>query len=87
MLIFDGLLVEPAKQAGISVPEDLECYDPNEFPHWDVFRKVQLGVTMPYPSAHWNNAEVIADIPEERIREVTYDDLLERGLAVGCPIP
>jgi hypothetical protein len=87
MLVFDGMLVEPAKQAGISVPEDLECYDPNEFPHWDVFRKVQLGAPMPDFTAHWDNAEVIAAIPEDKIREVTYDDLLERGLAVGFPIP
>jgi hypothetical protein len=81
MLAFPRMLVEPAKKAGIRVPEDVDKdYDKQKFPHWHVFCTVQLGATMPYPSVHWRNAEVIAKIPEDKIRILTLSDLQELGV-------
>ena len=87
MLTFPQLLVPAAKNAGVKVPEDLDNYDAREYPHWHVYCFVQLGAPMPFPTAHWDNAKVIASIGIDNIRLVTYEQLLEAGLAIGQPIP
>ncbi|KKL18081.1 hypothetical protein LCGC14_2479110 [marine sediment metagenome] len=83
MIAFPEILATAAKEAGISVPDDLENYKSEDFPHWDVYVTVQLGAPMPSPTAHWENAKVIAGIPADDIMKVTYEHLQELGLAVG----
>lgn len=83
MVGFDGMLTAPAEKAGIKVPPDLENYNPNEYPHWYVFSKVQLGTSMPNPTAHWQNAEIIAKIPQEDIFSVSVEDILGMGFLHG----
>lgn len=80
MLAFEEMLVAPADEAGIKVPEEPEKYDPELFPHWHVFCNVQLGRPMPNADSHWRNAEVIAAVPEERIRLITLAELVELGV-------
>ena len=87
MLAFPEMLVDPAVKAGIKVPEDIEKYNPKDFPHWEVFCNAQLGVAMPTPYCQWENAQVIATIPENEIMKVTHQDLLNLGFQVGFPIP
>ena len=79
MIGFPEMLIGPAEQAGMATPEDAEDYDANSFPHWHVYLSVQLGTGLPYPSAHWDNARVVASIPEDRIRKVTMADLFAAG--------
>lgn len=85
MIAFPGLLVGPAKEAGMKVPEDADQdgkemgHDPSEFPHWTVFCNLQLGRPMPSPGAHWHNAKVVASIPQDRIMGITYPEVLELG--------
>lgn len=81
------MLVGPAKEAGMTVPEDVDSYDKDKFPHFDVFLKVQLGASMPFPTSHWKNAEIIARIPENLIKTITFNDLIEMGVETGTPIP
>lgn len=83
MIAFAAMLVSPAEKAGIKVPPDVETYDANEFPYWHVFTSMQLGTAMPTPSAHWDNAHVIAAVPVERIRKVTAADLLASGFSAS----
>ena len=83
MLAFPEMIAPAAEEAGIKVPEDLENFDPKEYPHWLVFSKVQLGAPMPHASAHWENAKVVAKVPEDKIKLVTLKELEELGLAVG----
>ncbi len=75
MIAFPSLLVQPAEQAGIPVPEDIENYDPDEYPYWNVFTIMQCGRRMPSPNAHWENAKIIAAIPADRIKVVTPHDI------------
>jgi len=79
------LLVNPAREAGIKVPPDehLDDYAPDEYPHWHVYLLCQIGAPMPHASAHWENAKVIAEIPEGEIRTITRAQLTKRGFAVG----
>lgn len=72
-------LVGPAKEAGIAIPEDLEEFDPEEYPHWDAFCTMQLGRPMPNASCHWENAKVIARIPLDKIKTITIREMLNMG--------
>ena len=86
MIAFRGMLLEPAKQSGMKVPEDADNFDYDEYPHFSVFCAVQIGAAMPYPTAHWENAKVIAEIPEEKVRTITWEEILPQ-VATGYPIP
>ena len=81
MIAYAELLVAPALKAGISVPPDLNNFDRWKYPHWSVFCFVQLGAPMPQPTSHWDNAQVIAAIPESEIRTVTIEKLTELGIS------
>ena len=80
MVAFPSMLEGPAKEAGMKVPADPEGgYIYAEFPHFTVLVNFQTGRPMPTPTAHWDNAKVIAKIPHDEIMKVTFDDLIERG--------
>lgn len=87
MIAFARMLVPAAEEAGIKVPEDPENFDESVYPYWNVFLTVQLGAPMPNWSAHWNNAKLIASLSDEEIRTITYQQLLDKGLEIGTPIP
>lgn len=87
MLAFPGMLAPYAESAGIKVPENLEKYEPHDYPHWHVYLNIQLGASMPSPDAPSNNAKIIASLDEKRIKTVSFRDLEELGLSIGQPIP
>jgi hypothetical protein len=79
MIAMRELLVRPAKEAGMKVPTDLHHFDPNEYPHWYVFCQMQIGRRIPTMSEHWNNAKIIAGIPDNKIEAVTCEGLMALG--------
>jgi len=81
MLAFPKMLMKPAQEAGIKVPENAESYNAEEFPHFFVYLQSQLGRSLPYPSAHWDNAKIVASIPNNEIKKVTLCQLCEKGFA------
>lgn len=81
MLAFPSMLTSAAEQAGMKFPSDPDDFSPEEFPHFQVFCSVQLGRRMNHLSEHWDNAKVIAAIPDEEIKKVSLDDLIDRGLS------
>lgn len=83
MLAFPGLIAPAAEQAGIKLPKDVEDYNKTEYPHWFVFCQMQLGAPMPDPSAQWDNAKVVAAIPNDQITKVTPKQLEEVGFRIG----
>lgn len=85
--VFAGMLVGAAEKAGIKVPKDPEEYDKEEYPHFYVFCWMQLSQPMPYPGVHYANAEVIASIPSEKIRDVKLSEIMSMGFAIGEPVP
>lgn len=87
MIAFPGMLIPAAQRAGMKVPPDSENYDANEFPHFMVYCRMQLGAPMPTPDAHWDNAKIVAEVPEDQIRLITPALLVEAGFATGYPIP
>ena len=85
MIAFPEMLIAPAEKAGMAVPPDSENFDREEYPHFAVFCAVQLGASMPTPVAHWDNTKVIAAVPEDKIRIITFKQLIANGLAVPPP--
>jgi hypothetical protein len=83
MIAFATMLAEPASAAGIPVPPDPDEFDRDEFPRFSVFCIMQLGAPMPYPAVVWDNAKVIAGLPEERVKEITYTELVDLGFSIG----
>ena len=79
MLAFTSMLVAPAAKAGMKVPLNVEDYDREEFMHFHVYELMQIGRPLPHPAAHWDNAEVIAALSEDEVKQVTYTDLLAKG--------
>jgi hypothetical protein len=67
-------LVHIAKQAGISVPENLyACKD--EFPHWNLFCMIQLDRPVNSEDAPLHNAKIIASVEDDRIRSLKFGDI------------
>tara|TARA_B100000700_G_scaffold88627_1_gene100025 strand:+ start:135368 stop:135613 length:246 start_codon:yes stop_codon:yes gene_type:complete len=73
------MLKAPAENAGVEVPGDIENYHAAEYPHFFLYVQYQLCRPLPFPSSHWNNAHVIASIPDHMVFNVTLDDLIRRG--------
>ena len=83
MIAYHQLLLEPAKDACISIPENLEEYDQEKHPHWHVFCMLQLGSPMPDSNAHFHNAHIVSRIPDEEIYNITAREVVKRGFKVG----
>ena len=83
MLAFPEMLTHAAEQAGMAVPnfDENKDWNPEEYPHFTVFCNIQLGRPM-RPGEHWDNAKVIAQIPEDRIRQITLEEMIGMGLHI-----
>ena len=79
MIAFPGMLIPAAKEAGIAVPHDPDNFDASEYPYFAVFCNVQLGRSMRPMNCHWDNAKIIASIPSDRIKEITFGEILAMG--------
>ncbi len=86
MIAFPGMLVGPAKEAGMKVPDDPEDFIAEDYVRFQIYLAFQLGAPLPYPSAHWDNAKIIADLTDEELQTVTVGEMMGR-LALGFPIP
>lgn len=78
-------LASIAKQAGITVPENINDFDLDQHIPFVIFMTAQRGEEMPYESAALENAKMIAGIPEEEITTVTIEGLIDRGFKFGPP--
>lgn len=87
MIAFPDMLLAPAQEAGIKTPPSTENYDKNEYPHFYVYSAVQLGSPMPRPTSHWHNARVIAEVPDDKIKTLSFENLQALSVEVGYPMP
>ena len=90
MIAFSGLLLAPAKEAGIKTPSDdeidkvdngvesLEIFK-EKYPHWFVYCILQLGSPMPNPDSHWKNAKIVSSFGDDEIKKVTMEMLFDKG--------
>lgn len=79
MFALASLIAKAAQDAGMRVPADPDGeWLADEFPHFSVLCSFQLGCET-QPGDHWHNAKVVAGIPEDKIRNITYGDLRALG--------
>lgn len=81
MMVFPSMLVGACKKAGIKVPEDVDNYDAENFPHFSVFCTLQLCRPMVSLDEHWNNAVIISKLSKKEIETFTLTDYLAKGLS------
>lgn len=77
-LMFPGLLLNHIKDSGIKVPEDLENYNIEDYPHWHVYKVLHLGANLP-AGALGENAKIIGKLSIEEVMKVTVQDLENLG--------
>ena len=82
MFMFPGMFYNHIKDSKLKMPEDFENYDPEEYPHFHVFILTHLGQPIDIAALE-DNANIIADIPENAIKSVTLNDLMEKGVVFG----
>lgn len=83
MIVYPGMIVEAGRKAGMKVPENPDVdgsWKAEDYPHFNVFCNVQLARPLSYWGEHWENAKIIAAIPETEIKTITLESLLSRGL-------
>lgn len=80
MMAFPSMLVSAAEKAGMKVPEDPDEFEREDYPHFAIFCALQLGRRIQM-GEHWDNAKVIAAVPEDEIRTLTLEDFINRGLS------
>lgn len=79
MFIFPSMLVPAAEKAGMKVPPKPDDFKTAEFPHFRVFCQLQLCRPM-QPGEHWENAKIIAAIPEKELKTLRLQGFLKKGL-------
>ena len=77
------LLIPAAKSAGIKLPNDLENFDSEQYPHWHVLCIVMLGMPLDTRTEHFDNANIIALFSNEEILQATMNDLIDKGLKLN----
>lgn len=82
MFMFPGMFYNHIKDSKLKMPEDFENYNPEEYPHFHVFMLTHLGQPIDIAALE-DNANIIADIPENTIKSVTLNDLMEKGVVFG----
>lgn len=82
MFMFPGMFYNHIKDSKLKIPDDFENYNPEEYPHFHVFMLTHLGQPLDIAALE-DNANIIAEIPEENIKSVSFSDLLEMGVVFG----
>lgn len=80
MIASPGILASIARRAEIAVPDDLDAYEPDAYPHFHVFMIVQLGAPMPWADVAHENAALIAKLPVSDLKKMTFEDFVARGI-------
>ena len=78
--VFPEMFRNHIDNSNLKLPDDFENFDPEEFPHFNVFILTHLGNIFDVNDLR-ENANIIANIPEEDIRKVSYNDLIAMGVS------
>ena len=82
MFAFPRMFYNHIKDSKLKMPEDFENYNPEEYPYFHVFMMTHLGKPIDITALE-DNANIIADIPENDIKNVMLKDLMEKGVVFG----
>ena len=82
MFCFNGMFKPYIENSNLKMPDDFDNYNPNEYTHFHVFLLTHLCryIDVAYLE---ENANIIANIPNEQIMYVTLDELMNLGISFG----
>jgi hypothetical protein len=85
MIAFPNILASYAKDAGMPVPEDPDKFleFKEEFPNFAVYCLLQLGTSMPTAMSARTNADVIAAVPADKVKDMTLAEFEALGFEHG----
>lgn len=78
-MAYPSMLADAAEKAGMKVPPDPDDFVGKEYPRFAVFCTLQLNRRLNW-GEHWDNAKVIAAVPDDKIMTSTLEDFLALGL-------
>lgn len=81
MIAFPSMLIPAAREAKMPCPDDVEDiadFDKNQYPHFFVYCMLQLCRPIGWGN-HWNNAKIIARVPEENLKTMSEEDFIKLG--------
>jgi hypothetical protein len=79
MFCFPGMFLPHIEEGIIKMPEDVENFNQEKYPHWAVFLGSHLGNVIEISEIS-ENARTIANIPDDKIKQVTMEDLKKMGV-------
>ncbi|MCD7996428.1 MAG: hypothetical protein LUH21_04255 [Clostridiales bacterium] len=82
MFAFPGMFYNHIRDSNLKMPEDFENYEPEEYPNFHVFMLTHLCQPIEIESLE-DNANIIAAMTDGEIKQVTFAELLEQGVAFG----
>lgn len=89
MIAFPSMLIGAAELANMKIPPNADDYHEGgikqeklrqDFPHFYCFCVLQLGKPVRYHGEHWDNAKIIAAVPDDKIMTLKLEDFLDLGL-------
>lgn len=84
MIVFPSMIAEAAERAGMKVPPNVDNvnFEPDsckeEYPHFFAYCCLQLCRPIIWGN-HWQNAEIIAKVPEDKLKTMTEQDFRNLG--------
>ena len=82
MFAFPNMFGPHIKHSNLKQPDDFESYDPEQYPHFHVFMIAHLCQPIDIHALE-DNANIIAAIPEDEIKKVTFEQLIAKGIVYG----
>lgn len=70
------------ERSELKQPSNFEDYDPEDYPQFHVFMLSHLGYPINIGDLE-DNANIIANIPDEEIKSVTFEELARLGVVYG----
>lgn len=89
MIAFPSILASYAKDVGMPVPVDPDQFleEKEQFPNFAVYCLLQIGTAMPNWNSARTNAEIVAAVPADKVKDMTLADFEALGFEHGPSVP
>lgn len=79
MFCYPEMFRNSIENTGLKLPKNMNNFDSNEYPHLEVFLTLHLARPIDLNNSI-NNAEIIAKVPDDKIKTITITQLQALGV-------